>query len=267
MLAAVGHWARQKVKTLLYAFGFSLKALFETVFFLQRKQVGYKVLVMQILFTGVEALSVITILAVSSGAIIIIFGIQQVSALFIEAGWLYDMLVMIVIRELGPVLIAFIIIARSGTAIAAELGNMVVTHQIEAYVSVGINPFSYLVVPRVLGVTISLIFLNIYFNFISLFGSFFIVQFFAQTTISIEEYFNNVLKSLKFIYIFSSLIKSFIFGLIISIVAVYQGFNVKIASYEVPQVVIKAVQQSVGLIIVADIIIVTLMLAWQGSLG
>jgi phospholipid/cholesterol/gamma-HCH transport system permease protein len=85
---------------------------------------------------------------------------------------LYDILVLIIVRELGPVLTAFIITSRSGSAITTELGNMIVSHEIEAYESVGINPVTYLAVPRLLGVVFSMIILNIYFDIFGLFGSF-----------------------------------------------------------------------------------------------
>jgi phospholipid/cholesterol/gamma-HCH transport system permease protein len=62
--------------------------------------------------------------------------------------------------------------ARSGVAIATELGNMVVNHEIEAYVATGINPIAYLVVPRFIGVTASVFLLNIYFNIMGLAGSY-----------------------------------------------------------------------------------------------
>ncbi|HEQ71074.1 MAG TPA: ABC transporter permease, partial [Spirochaetia bacterium] len=123
-----------------------------------------------------------------------------------------------------------------------------------AYVSVGINPISYLVVPRFLGVTVSLIMLTLYFNFFGLFASFLITQLF--TPIQLLEYFQNLLSELQLGDILSSLIKSLIFGAIISIVASYQGFRVRSATTETPQVVIRAVVQSFALCIIADVMLV-----------
>ena len=76
----------------------------------------------------------------------------------------YDLLVLLIIRELGPILIAFIVTAHSATAIATELSTMVVGHEIEAYISIGIDPIRHLAAPRFLGVTFSIFFLNIYFS-------------------------------------------------------------------------------------------------------
>ncbi len=62
-------------------------------------------------------------------------------------------------------LTALIIAARSGSAITTELGNMVVDHEVEAYLAAGINPLYHLAVPRVIGVTVAMVFLNLYFNY------------------------------------------------------------------------------------------------------
>lgn len=255
MITAIGHWFNQKVRRLLYAAGFFYQVVLETALFPRKRQVGLRVLILQILFTGVEALGIISLISLAMGAVIIIQGVSILPQ-FGQGQLIYTILIAVIVRELGPIITAFIIVARSGTAIATELGGMVASHQIEAYVSVGINPISYLVVPRFLGVMISIIILTVYFNLIGLFGAFFISQ--VIRPIPFAEYFQNLLGALKPIDIFSSVAKSLAFGAIISIVSTYQGFNVKVASYEVPQVVIKAVSQSFVLVVVADAVLTLL---------
>ncbi len=219
---------------------------------MRRKQVGFRVLVMQILFTGFEALAITGLIAMALGAVIIIQGVNLLPQ-FGQGELIYTILITVITRELGPLLTAFIITARSGTAIATELGNMVISHEIEAYVSVGINPISYLVVPRFLGVTISLLILNIYFNIFGLVGSYFLTQFIKP--IQFLEYFGNLLGQIRTADIASSFVKSLVFGAIISTVATYNGFAVQQASTEIPQRVIKAVGQGFILCIVADALI------------
>ncbi len=253
MLAALGSWLNSKIARFLYAAGFFFNVLYETFFFIRRKQVGLRVLMWQILFTGFEALTIISVISLAIGAVIIIQG-QTLLPQFGQSRLMYSILIAVIVRELGPILTAFIIIARSGTAIATELGGMVVSHQIEAYVSVGINPISYLVVPRFLGVVISMTILTVYFIGTGIFGAYFVAQ--IVQPIPFADYFENLVKALRLVDIFSALLKSVVFGTIISIVSTYQGFNVKLSSTEIPVVVIKAVGQGFALCVLADIIIV-----------
>ncbi len=255
MISSIGRWLKWKIKDLLYAMGFFFQVLLETALFVRRKQVALKVLVMQIYFTGVKAISIISFIALALGVIIIIQG-RSLLPQFGQGSLLYTILIVIITRELGPILTAFIVIARSGTAIAAELGDMVVTHQIEAYISIGINPISYLIVPRFLGVTISLALLTVYFNIVGLFASYFITQ--MVTPIQFMEYFNNIMNELKYNDILISLSKSLIFGVIISLVATHNALRLKTASTEIPQVVIRAVGQAFILCIIANVIVTLL---------
>jgi len=252
MLERLGRWAIDRLRGTGYALGFVALVVRETFLFPRRRQVAFRVLVLQILFTGVEALGIVSLIALAIGAVIIVEG-NTLLPRFGQSGLLYQILIVIITRELGPVLTAFIIIARSGTAIATELGNMVVSHEIEAYVSVGINPISYLAVPRVLGVTIAMVALTVYFNFFGLVGSYLVSQFIRP--LPVAEYFRNLLLTLQARDVLSMLVKSVVFGFIVAAVATYQGFKVKVAVTEIPRAAIKAVGQGFVLVFVADAIV------------
>jgi phospholipid/cholesterol/gamma-HCH transport system permease protein len=251
-LSVLGQRVINGVKAIGYALGFLGRVMVQSIFFFRRRQVAYKVLVMQILFTGVEALSVSVFLAVGIGAIINIVGVSLLPQ-FGQSQLVYTLLIAIVTRELGPLLTAFIITARSGTAIATELGTMVVSHEIEAYVSVGIDPISYLAVPRFLGVTISSFFLNIYFNFFGLLGSWLVLVLIQPMPFSV--YYQGLVESISMVDFSVSVIKSIVFGAIVSLVATYQGFSVQRASTEVPQAGIRAVSQIFVFLVLADALI------------
>jgi len=255
LIGAIGHKVINRTQQFFYALGFFGRILRETALFFTRRQVALKVLVMQILFTGVEALSISTVLAIGIGAIMNIIGVGVLRQ-FGQGKLMYTLLIAIITRELGPLLTAFIITARSGTAIATELGNMVVSHEIEAYISVGIDPISYLAVPRFLGVTLSSLFLNIYFNIFGLLGSYVVLSLVAP--LPFTEYFNNLMEAIRLVDIGTGLFKSIIFGALVSTVAVFQGFSVLRASTEIPQAGIRAVGQSLVLLVVADAFITVL---------
>jgi len=130
---------------------------------------------------------------------------------------------------------------------------MVVNHEIEAYVTVGLNPISYLVVPRFIGMVVSMLVLTIYFNVFGLLGSYWVVQFIRP--ISLNEYFGGLLAALEVADLFSGLTKAFVFAVIISVVSSFQGFQVNRASTEIPVAGIRAVGQSFILIILSDVFV------------
>jgi len=252
MIARLGRSARLKGSTLLYGLGFFYNVLKETGRFFRKSQVGYKVLIMQILFTGYEALAINAIMAIAIGAAINVIG-SSLLPQFGQSQLMYTILIIIITRELGPLLTAFVITARSGTAIATQLGTMVVNHEIEAYIAVGLNPISYLVVPRFIGVVVSMLVLTVYFNIFGLLGSFIVVQVIKPTPIS--EYLGALMSTLTVGDVASGLLKALIFGIVVSVVATYQGFSVNRSSTEIPVAGIKAVGLCFILIFVADVLV------------
>jgi phospholipid/cholesterol/gamma-HCH transport system permease protein len=249
MIERIGRAALRGLDEFSYGLGFFVQVLKESFLFFRRKQVGFRVLLMQILFTGVEALRISAVLAIAIGAAINLIG-SSLLAEFGQSKLMYSLLIIVITRELGPLLTAFILIARSGTAIATELGGMVVAHEIEAYVAVGVNPISYLAAPRLLGVVSSLMVLNVYFNLFGLAGSFAVVQLIKP--IAFDEYFRNLLEVLAAGDLLMGLVKSFVFGVIIAVVSLYRGFSVERSTTEVPVAGIRAVGSSFMLCIVAD---------------
>jgi phospholipid/cholesterol/gamma-HCH transport system permease protein len=251
MIERWGATAIQVWRELFYAFGFFWLIIRESFRLNSHRGVGWRVVVMQILFTGVDAVGIILLISTSLGAVIIFegapfFSVGQGSAL-------YTILITVVMRELGPLLTAFIVMARSGVAIATELSNMVISQEIEAYMAVGINPISYLVVPRFLGVTVSVAALTVLFSVFGLAGAWLIVQFFQP--LPAAEYFTNLLAHLSPADLVASLAKGVAFGMVIAAVSSYHGFRAMHSSTEVPVLVIKAVGRGFALLIVANVII------------
>ncbi|QQO09213.1 ABC transporter permease [Breznakiella homolactica] len=243
---------KTKIDSLMYGLGFFARLLKGSFAFITRGKASYKILIMQILFTFVEALGLSTLLALGIGAVVNSVGIPFLSSISQES-FIYPLLIIIITRELGPLLTAFIIIARSATAIATEIAGMVISHEVEAYISVGVDPIEHLAVPRFLGVTISMFLLNIYFSVFGLAGSFGVMQFFY--TMSASVYFDNLLQALTLSDILISIVKSISFGMIISTVAVIQGFSVERASTEIPVAGLRAVSSAFAWCIVVDIVL------------
>jgi len=251
MLARIGRAALRSLDEFLYSLGFFARVLLESVRLVGRKRVGRRVLVHQILFTGVEALRITAVMAVAIGAAIIGIGNSLLSE-FGQSRLMYTILIIVIAKELGPLLTAFIIIARSGTAIATELGGMVVGHEIEAYVAVGVDPIAFLAAPRFLGVVVSMATLYVYFNVFGLLGSFAVVQ--LVMPIGFDAYIRSLFSALAPGDLLLGLLKSLVYGAIISSVSLNRGFSVESASTEVPVAGIRAVSSSFMLCILAEFI-------------
>ncbi|MDR3130882.1 MAG: ABC transporter permease [Treponema sp.] len=238
-----------------YALGFFVKTLKGAGAFILNKRIrllSFRVFVMQLLFTFVEALGIISLLALGIGTAVNAI-VMPFLARISQERYIYILLIAIIMRELGPLLTAFIVIARSATAIATELAGMVISHEVEAYISVGVDPIEYLAVPRFLGVTVSLFLLNIYFSIFGLGASFAAAWFFNPLPPDI--YFASLLQALNFSDIIISMIKSVFFGMIIAVMAILRGFSVERASTEVPVAGLKAVGASFAWCILLDIIL------------
>jgi len=240
------------IRRLFYKLGFFTVTLRAVGSFLKRWKVSARILVMQILFTFVQAMGIASLLALGIGAAVNVIGLPFLERIS-QQDLIYSLLIIIITRELGPLLTAFIVIARSATAIATEIAGMVINNEIEAYISVGVDPVEHLVVPRFLGVTVSLVLLNVYFSVFGLAGSYMIARIFNG--LPADYYFSNLLQNLTIQDIFIATVKSIAFGMIISIGAVTEGLAVERARTEVPIAGLKAVSHAFAGCIIVDIIL------------
>src|SRR5688572_22041825 len=128
-----------------------------------------RVLVMQVRFTAVDAMPIIAGLALLIGALVIAQAHAQ-AVRFGASEALGRLLATIIVRELGPLFAAIIVVARSGTAIASELATSRVMGEVTALEALGVDPVQYLVIPRLAGCAISVALLAIYFDAIAIIG-------------------------------------------------------------------------------------------------
>jgi phospholipid/cholesterol/gamma-HCH transport system permease protein len=159
-------------------------------------------------------------------------------------------------RELGPFVTAIVVAGRSGSAVAAELGTMTVSEEIDALRTMGLNPMRYLVVPRILAMTLCTPLLTIIANLIAILGGMLIGVF--HLGISASAYMNQTLDAVSFSDLVTGLVKSVIFGTVIGNVAVFEGLQVRGGSEGVGQATTQTVVTSIFLIIVTDAIFTAL---------
>lgn len=252
MLTRLGRHTRLQFAAAMDGVGFAYVLQREALLFLRRGRLSWPVLRAQVYFTGVEALPILALISLAMGAAVIIQGMAMLPQ-FGQGDLAYRILILVITRELGPLLTALVIAARSGSAITTELGNMVVDHEIEAYRAAGIDPIGFLAAPRLLGVMIAMVLLNLYFSLFGLFGSCGIASLIHGLPVS--EYLGRVVAQLTGADLASSVIKSLVFGNILATVATYYGFRVERAVTEVPQKTIASLTLSIGLCMVAGVII------------
>lgn len=209
----------------------------------------------QIYFTGWQAMPIITVLALSAGSIVIMQSNAQLSLLGGNE-MIGNLLVAVIVREISPLLTALIVVARSGTAVASEIGNMRVNKEIEALEVLGINPLSYIVFPRLLGGVVSVLCLSFYFILISLLGGFLVTKLVHDMPFSF--YADSLASAFQAEDVYLFLLKNIFSGLIIFTVCCYQGLLVKQSPHEVPQVTTKAVMNSVIYVIAFNVTVTTL---------
>jgi phospholipid/cholesterol/gamma-HCH transport system permease protein len=153
-------------------------------------------------------------------------------------------------RELGPVLGGLMVAGRVGASIAAELGTMRVTEQIDALVTLATNPFKYLVGPRVIAAVISLPILVAIGDTIGIMGGYIVGT--RSLGFNSYAYIKNTVTNLQFDDVSSGLIKAAVFGFIIAIMGCYHGFNSKGGAQGVGRATTNAVVSSAILILAAN---------------
>ena len=153
-------------------------------------------------------------------------------------------------RELGPVFAGIMVAGRVGSSIAAELGTMRVTEQIDALVTLATNPFKYLVGPRIIAAVVTLPILVGIADIIGILGGYIVGT--RSLGFNSFAYIKNTVDFLEFDDVTSGLIKAAVFGFIIAIMGCYHGFNSRGGAQGVGRATINAVVSSAILILAAN---------------
>ena len=160
-------------------------------------------------------------------------------------------------RELGPVLTGLMVTARAGSAMAAELGTMRVTEQIDALYVMAANPIKHLIVPRVVASVIMVPFLTIISDFIGIAGGYLVGV--GLLDINSGTFLRNITRHLVMGDIFNGLIKVAFFGLLLSLIGCYKGFNTRGGAEGVGRATTEAVVLASISILVSDYFLTAIM--------
>lgn len=222
-----------------------------------RPPTRFRLIVHHMRSIGVDSLSVVLLSGVFTG---MVMGLQGYYSLrkFNAESFLGSAVALGLLRELGPVLSAFMVTGRTGSAMAAEISTMKVTEQIDALYSMAINPIQYLVSPRIIAGLISMPLLTAIFDVVGIYGAYLVGV--GLLGVSSGSYFSGMESSVVFQDVWSGLLKSVSFGLIITWVCCYKGFHAPPMATGVGQATTESVVLCFVLILVWDYFITSIML-------
>ena len=210
----------------------------------------------QMLVMGVNSLPLVIFTSIFTGGVSAVQAAYQFSD-YVPMRYLGTAVGKAVVIELGPVLTALVVAGRVGAGIAAELGTMKVTEQIDAMETLALDPIKYLVVPRFVAGFFMVPILVIFADFVAVLGGLAVSVFFLK--LSSYTFLNGLRMFFHLTDIFGGLVKAFVFGSIISIIGCYQGFRTEGGAEGVGRSTTRAVVLSSVLILVSDYIIASLL--------
>jgi phospholipid/cholesterol/gamma-HCH transport system permease protein len=206
----------------------------------------------QMVFIGVRAAPMVALTAFSVGVTLAMQAAHSLESLGAQI-YIPDLVMLTLLREMGPVLIAVIVIGRSGSAVAAELGTMKVSEEIEALEVMAINPVQYLVVPRVFAMLVMLPALTIFGNYIGILGGWAVCRF--ALDFNTAGYVLRALENANTWDLYSGMIKSVVFAWLIITIACNAGLNVEGGAEGVGQSTTASVVESLLAMLVMNAIL------------
>ena len=190
---------------------------------------------------GVQAIPIVSMLCFAVGVMLAIQGIETLIGIALS-----------VTREFAPLIVAVLVAGRSGSAIAARIGTMQESQEIDALRVIGISPIRYLAVPLMVATLISMPALTVLGDFVGLFGGAIFTS--MKLNITIDTYFIRCVEILTMEDVGQGLVKSLVFAFIIVLVGISNGFQVKGGAEGVGRATTRSVVLSISLIILADMI-------------
>jgi phospholipid/cholesterol/gamma-HCH transport system permease protein len=219
------------------------------------KPFRWKRAVHQAMSVGVEALPIVSLIAFFIGVIMALQGayeLKKLGALQLVA----SLVALAITRELGPLMTAVMVIGRSGSSFAAEIGTMKVNEEIDALETMALEPVTYLVAPKFLAMILMMPCLTIWADFMGIVGG----GLFGVTNAGFTwgTYFHATFDALVLRDIVTGLIKSVMFGLVITAVGCREGFATGLGSEQVGRSTTSAVVKSIFAVIAVDLIFTAL---------
>jgi phospholipid/cholesterol/gamma-HCH transport system permease protein len=200
---------------------------------------------------GIKMLPMFLFAAVTLGFLVIGQTVSVLTRVGAAGNLLGSIMVIVVVRELGPLLTAFLVLARVGTANVVELGTARATGEVESLESLGIDPVHYFVVPRVIGLAVGVFGLTVYL-IIGALGSGYLWAFVQDVPLTPADYVNQIAGALTYLDFVLLGLKTIAFGFIIAIVTCYHGLAQPLQLDQISRATVRAVAQGVIACVLLD---------------
>ncbi len=217
--------------------------------------------ILQTFFTGVEIFPILFVVATLFGSIVIV----EVMTMMGKVGFsdvVGSLMVVVIIRELGPILTAFLIAGLSGSSLSTFIGGMVINSEVDALATMGVDPIRYLVMPGLIGGTIATFIMTILFSGSAIGAGYLVIKGLIAVTgnalnlqLTWDYLSTEILKAMSFTDFIFIIIKPVVFGCIITTNACYQAMNIPRDVRQVPKATGKSVIKSFFYIVCADVIL------------
>lgn len=211
------------------------------------RRVVFRVLLKQVWFTALQAIPIVIVLSSILSFLVISQATRELGRLG-ASELIGRLMVVAIVRELGPLLTALAVVGRSGTAIAAELATNKVQGEVNALEGMGIDPLHYHVLPRLGGAVLSLFGLIVFFDLVAVFAGLVAA---GSAGMTAARYFEIVLDSLTFRDVWLTAVKGLVFGVVVGMIPSYHGLSIRGVPTEVP---VASSQAVVGSIVVIFLI-------------
>lgn len=211
----------------------------------------------QVHFIGTKSLFVIVLTAAFTGMVLGLQGYYTL-AKFGSEGMLGSAVALSLIRELGPVLTALMVVGRAGSAITAEIGIKKITEQIDALKTMALEPFKYLVSPKIIGALVAVPLLCAIFDVVGIYGGYVVGV--KLLGVNPGAYFHEMERSVEWKDVWSGIVKSISFGGIVAWVCCYKGYHAGHGAEGVSRATTEAVVMSSVLVLVWDYFLTSVML-------
>lgn len=246
MFKALGRFVLKSLEQI----GQASSMVYASVFWLFKAPLEFAQTMQQTVKIGVESMVVAALTSLFTGMVLALQAGTTMQSILGEPIYIGTLVGFSLVRELGPVLTAFVVSGRAGAAVAAEIGTMRVTEQIDALHTLGTDPVRYLVIPRLIAFTVSIPILTLFANVSGMFGGYLVSVY--GLGVSGNTYIEDITTFIGADDLMHGFIKSIAFAFMIGVVCCYKGIYTRGGAEGVGKATTQAVVVSMVMILVFD---------------